>query len=636
LGIDEQKNLIYNLFRNTYKGGVYLSQVNEYFSSTEIKKVDEHKRFTAERYLKVTDYNPTAKELPQKGKEFFDSGTQQSATKRKSTLGQKLRKKMAQGTAKTTTTTVATTVAAAVGSVVVLSTMFAPTPNIDLPQLDVGQDYVTYTIVADDLQEEMYYFVEISNPYDTYTNDLVEGENTQTVTGLRQGMAYNLAVKGVDEQKQTSTTYFKQSFYTTANKATTFTLADTLRLSGENVYSVDYALTNEVDQSIVIDQMYFYVTFDNLPEEKLECYYPAYNGVGSFEITVPWGTTSLQMYATAYVSTADGVESYQTSSLTYAVDTAPTLHLLDTRVHLHDNDYNNSTEVDLTFAYSAPEGSNVIVQDVSAASVTDAIYTWYNGTYEIALGQTDSDTLHTFSYYLVDSDGNQLTTPQHVTVDSSITGEYQSFNYSNPGDVTKTYTKHGDGYLTNLYINLNFSTTDPDVYYQIAHSAYGYETYYTSRQPIAAIENTYESTGFEYFVCKDVNDITYVLYYVVPSGATDDSTAWNLSCNVVANEADYLIEVAISNAIKFTTEGMQIKIVYEDETQQIFKVDADDVVYSEDSYQHVISITTTQEPFEVWLAVGTNSAYNDYDLINQQIETIGTPYKYEEHQLYGG
>ena len=143
-----------------------MSNVKEYFSSQEIKKFDEHKRFTAERYLKVTDYNPTAKELPQKGKEFFDQAQAESTQKQKSTIGQKLRKNMTQTTAKAATTSVATTVAAAVGGVVVLSTMFAPTPTIDLQTLDAGHNVVSYTITAEDFQEDIYYFVEIANPYD--------------------------------------------------------------------------------------------------------------------------------------------------------------------------------------------------------------------------------------------------------------------------------------------------------------------------------------------------------------------------------------------------------------------------------------------------------------------------------------
>ena len=139
-----------------------MSKVNEYFTSTEFKKIDEHKKFTAERYLKTTDYNPTAKELPQKGKEFFEQASD-STPKQKSTIGQKLRKKMSQNATKATTTSAATTVAAAVGGVVVLSSMFAPMPIIDLQNMDVGNNYVSYTITAEDLQEDMYYFIEIAN-----------------------------------------------------------------------------------------------------------------------------------------------------------------------------------------------------------------------------------------------------------------------------------------------------------------------------------------------------------------------------------------------------------------------------------------------------------------------------------------
>ena len=66
---------------------------------------------------------------------------------------------MTQNTATAATTSVATTVAAAVGGVVVLSTMFAPTPTIDLQTLDAGHNFVSYTITAEDLQEDIYYFV---------------------------------------------------------------------------------------------------------------------------------------------------------------------------------------------------------------------------------------------------------------------------------------------------------------------------------------------------------------------------------------------------------------------------------------------------------------------------------------------
>lgn len=631
-----------------------MSQSNEYFSSTEIKRIDEHKRFTAERYLKTTDYNPTAKELPQKGKEFFDSGTQQSATKRKSTLGQKLRKRVSQGTAKAATTSVATTVAAAVGGVVALSTIFAPTPTIDLPQLDVGHNYVSYTIVAEDLQEDMYYFVEIASPYDSYTNDIVEGENQNTVEGLRQGMEYDLTVKGVDatEQQQTTTTYFKKTFYTSFEEVappeppyippeppvvtpeTTFALAENLRLTAQNMYSIDYSLENVPDGELFINQLTFYAQYDGQPEMELECFYPALDGTGSYAIEVPWGTSTIDVYAITTITTSEGEQTYQTQPITYTLDTTPQLQLLGTKAHLHNSDYNNTIEVELDFAYSAPDDANVIVQDVSSASVTDAIYTWYNGSLDIVLGQTDNGTLHTFSYYLADGEGHQLTTPQTVTVDSSVTGAWDSFNYLNPTSVTKTYVKHGDNYLENLYIDVQFASSDPDVYYQIVHAGYGDEAVYNTNQPIAVIENVVEPTWLIYNICKDVDGVTYVLYNVAPSG--DTASEPYFSSDITEHETGYTVTIRLPDYMPFETDNIQVTVQFEDGTLQTVDIDASQIVANPDYYAYEFTVETQQLPLTIWMSVGIAPSYNDYDTISTQIEMVGTPYKYQEYLIYGG
>ncbi len=627
-----------------------MSNVKEYFSSQEIKKFDEHKRFTAERYLKVTDYNPTAKELPQKGKEFFGEQTPTTTTKPQSTLGKRLRKNMANTAAKATTTTVATTVAAAVGGVVVLSTMFAPTPAIDLKTLEAGHNYVSYTITADDLQEDMYYFVEIANPYDIYTNELVEGENQQTVEGLRQGMAYDLTVKGVDidEPQNATTTYFKKTFYTAFEEVvppdlpvdppvvtpeTTFALAENLRLTAQNMYSIDYSLENVPDGELFINQLTFYAQYDGQPEMELECFYPALDGTGSFAIEVPWGTSTIDVYATTTITTSEGEQTYHTQPITYTLDTTPQLQLISTKVQLHNEDYNYTTEVDLDFAYSAPEDASVIVQDISSAGVTDAIYTWYNGTFDIVLGQTDNGTLHTYSYYLVDSEGNQLTTPQTVTVDSSVTGTWDSFNYLNPNSITKTYTKYGDTYLENLYIDVQFASSDPDVYYQIVHAGYGDETEFNTRQPIAVIENTVQPTWIIYNICKDVDGVTYVLYNVAPSG--DTASEPYFSSDITEHETGYTVTVQLPDYIPFERDTIKVTVQFEDGTLQTVDIDASQIVENAELYAYEFSLETQQLPIAIWMSIGVAPSYNDFDTISTQIEMAGTPYKYQEYLIYG-
>ena len=127
------------------------------------------------------------------------------------------------------------------------------------------------------------------------------------------------------------------------------------------------------------------------------------------------------------------------------------------------------------------------------------------------------NTSITYTLYLTNENGDILSNQVEITVDTSkeISEEYL-FHYVNPGDVVVTYN---DDKTINAVVPLTFETESLDIYCKVVLGRYIYNCN-ESMLIATGLEN--KSYSLSYYICKDIDGISYSFYTLVPSGMVNE------------------------------------------------------------------------------------------------------------------
>ena len=259
-----------------------------------------------------------------------------------------------------------------------------------------------------------------------------------------------------------------------------------------------------------------------------------------------------------------------------------------------------------------PSGYKVAVVD---ESLTPTEYDL--GYVEVPLNGT------TYKYYLVDSESNAVSAEEEITIDLNVTGVYE-FNYSNPGDVLKTFNSDG---THNIYMNTNFATEDSAIYYEIEYYSDGGPSEFNhSREKIAQLLYLPdESYCLIYRVIKEVDGVLYELTEIVPSGTTGDTQLdYYVGGEFINNQDGNQINIHIYlDAFEVDFLNSFVKL----DTGEVISLKESDFIYDESLYTYVATYNVSGVISNFDLQVSYNTHMTNYDIISSEIELIGSLYK---------
>ena len=225
--------------------------------------------------------------------------------------------------------------------------------------------------------------------------------------------------------------------------------------------------------------------------------------------------------------------------------------------------------------------------------------------------------------------------PVMITLESNVTGDY-NFSYKNPRDVLLTYN---DDNTYNIYINGEFSSDDPDIYWMIMLN----NTYpgYSTQNQVLVVEDIPDDTyGLTYHVYKEVNNIKYSIKHASVSGTIGEAPYYNLYFS--PSEADPLVGSIIytmSSDIFYLKEN--IYAVIKDASGQETTINClpEDIVETTDTYEVVITLSVTNGFSEGKLYLNMNGSNiqfidnNSYETISQLVNVKGNKYKTYELEI---
>ena len=245
----------------------------------------------------------------------------------------------------------------------------------------------------------------------------------------------------------------------------------------------------------------------------------------------------------------------------------------------------------------------------------------------------------TYQYYIgtLTTDGNYevVSEPVLITLESDVTGEY-NFNYKNPNDLLLTYNEDN---TYNVYINGEFSTDDPDIYWMICLD--GMHPGYSTQASVLAIENIPDGTyGIVYYVYKVVNNISYSLYSVSVSGTVGEHNHGSpIYIQSEDNPLSGIIELSLYNYIVFEKENIYAIITDADGKETIIECKPENIVYDEETYQTIINLNVTNGFTSGKLYINMNDTNvnsgnnNSYDVVSQHVSIKGNIYKTYELEI---
>lgn len=202
---------------------------NEYNIFNENKPIEENKGLSEIQSKKLGKEVTNPKIDVYKTSEYNNVSSAKKEKSNKSIL-----KKLLQNITESTSSfvgSVAATAVVVVTSIVIFSNVIFNNPNIELVSLTEGYDFVSYNIVASDLEEDIDYYILISNSLESYEYNLIEGENINTINNLKHDSVYNLSVYGENSNNGTKVEYYTTRFFTIAQATNvpfnaTYTLVD--------------------------------------------------------------------------------------------------------------------------------------------------------------------------------------------------------------------------------------------------------------------------------------------------------------------------------------------------------------------------------------------------------------------------
>ncbi|MBR2892068.1 MAG: hypothetical protein IKC22_06835 [Bacilli bacterium] len=229
---------------------------SEYNFFEEVRKTQENQNYQAIQYSAVENESYLQKNETLLSEEFGHTKTKTNKVKENNGIVKKLIQKVTEATS-SFMGGIAATAVVAVSSVILFTNILVKEPVVELIDIIVGQDYVTYNLLLDDISDNMDYYTIISNDFESYEYELVEGENLNTISNLKLNTEYNLSVIGINNDNKEEIKYFNTKFSTKSYEYT----ATFNQLSPDEVV-IEYG----IDSNILI----FNTNFNNYGDDSLK------------------------------------------------------------------------------------------------------------------------------------------------------------------------------------------------------------------------------------------------------------------------------------------------------------------------------------------------------------------------------
>ena len=193
------------------------------------------------------------------------------------------------------------------------------------------------------------------------------------------------------------------------------------------------------------------------------------------------------------------------------------------------------------------------------------------------------NTSITYTLYLTNENGDILSNQVEITVDTSkeISGDYL-FHYANPGDVVVTYN---DDKTINAVVPITFETENTDIYCKVVLGRYIYNCN-ESMLIATGLEN--EAYSLSYYICKDIDGISYSFYTLIPSGMVNEMY---ISDGVTTEQNGKEVTVSLWESMNFDLDS----IVLLSSSGEEISLNQSQFVYDSEYYEYKATVTFENE-----------------------------------------
>ena len=529
----------------------------EFYYSKEYNSTTEYKTITAEAYT-------ASKEIADIGEEIAKSGEEMTTTSKKTVI----KKKDSQSFVKSLLNSikgVAVTATVAVAAVVGITTV-APSPKVDLLELNAGGTYVEYVISVAKMQSDLQYYVVISTSNEDDIRFLVEGEGVYNnkAEGLKPEWEYSLSFVSYDETWG-ERVYFEKTFQTT-KKTNDYPEEDLPEIP-------QYAVGISKVTALALNEVRIDFWSKNL---EADC---------TVELQIDYGNPNDN--TTVMVTKRDLERGYVTLSILETATSFTVQPILKYGENQEEMQF-TAFESDLSNCFEVDVKVNTLTNQVLLflkGSTANASYVEISGssnlqeyvTQEISIDYDSMLDLLEYTIVLTDEMGEKLTNEVNLTINISPqqVGNYV-FNYKNPNDVGITYNEDG---TINVYIKTDFESADEKIYYEVQLG----NKRFISRESIFVAEALPDDIyTLIYRICYDYNGVHYYVNEIVPSGVVNEFYAGYMpNYELVGNTFtitvyDYALPMVDLDSFRIeTSSGEEIQLLKKD-----FVYDAENGVYN--------------------------------------------------------
>ena len=529
----------------------------EFYYSKEYNSTTEYKTITAEAYT-------ASKEIADIGEEIAKSGEEMTTTSKKTVT----KKKDSQSFVKSLLNSVkgvAVTATVAVAAVVGVTTV-APSPKVDLLELNAGGTYVEYVISVAKMQSDLQYYVVISTSNEDDIRFLVEGEGVYNnkAEGLKPEWEYSLSFVSYDETWG-ERVYFEKTFQTT-EKTNDYPEEDLPEIP-------QYAVGISKVTALALNEVRIDFWSKNL---EADC---------TVELQIDYGNPNDN--TTVMVTKRDLERGYVTLSILETATSFTVQPILKYGENQEEMQF-TAFESDLSNCFEVDVKVNTLTHQVLLflkGSTANASYVEISGSsnlqeyvmQEISIDYDSMLDLLEYTIVLTDEMGEKLTNEVNLTINISPqpVGGYV-FNYKNPNDVGITYNEDG---TINVYIKTDFESADEKIYYEVQLG----NKRFISRESIFVAEALPDDIyTLIYRICYDYNGVQYYVNEIVPSGVVNEFYAGYMpNYELVGNTFtitvyDYALPMVDLDSFSIeTSSGEEIQLLQKD-----FVYDAENGVYN--------------------------------------------------------
>ncbi len=529
----------------------------EFYYSKEYNSTTEYKTITAEAYT-------ASKEIADIGEEIAKSGEEMTTTSKKTVT----KKKDSQSFVKSLLNSikgVAVTATVAVAAVVGVTTV-APSPKVDLLELNAGGTYVEYVISVAKMQSDLQYYVVISTSNEDDIRFLVEGEGVYNnkAEGLKPEWEYSLSFVSYDETWG-ERVYFEKTFQTT-EKTNDYPEEDLPEIP-------QYAVGISKVTALALNEVRIDFWSKNL---EADC---------NVELQIDYGNPNDN--TTVMVTKRDLERGYVTLSILETATSFTVQPILKYGENQEEMQF-TAFESDLSNCFEVDVKVNTLTHQVLLflkGSTANASYVEISGSsnlqeyvmQEISIDYDSMLDLLEYTIVLTDEMGEKLTNEVNLTINISPqpVGGYV-FNYKNPNDVGITYNEDG---TINVYIKTDFESADEKIYYEVQLG----NKRFISRESIFVAEALPDDIyTLIYRICYDYNGVQYYVNEIVPSGVVNEFYAGYMpNYELVGNTFtitvyDYALPMVDLDSFRIeTSSGEEIQLLQKD-----FVYDAENGVYN--------------------------------------------------------